>query len=98
LRFRAPLDQRWADNFNADPVGDWRRLGPGKLFVDNELLNQRQTTPAIFLGPMQADPAALIHLTVPFPAECEPVEQLRRLSSVVTSPLKGEMLLKPVFD
>ena len=61
----APLQDRGTDQGVTEEVGAHGRPGLGELFIQDHLLQQRQSLAAVFDGPPSTDPATGEELLVP---------------------------------
>ena len=71
LRFRTVRHEGRTDDHQPQQVGHFRSLGASHLFREYCLLDQRGSPPAVFLGPVDARPAGIVHLALPSAAILE---------------------------
>ena len=74
----AELDQRRAEQLLAEVVDQLRRVGPGVLLVEDDLLGQAEPAAAVLLRPAEAGPAVLGEVAVPGPPFLGPRARLAR--------------------
>src|ERR1019366_9693938 len=65
LLIGAPLEDRRAHQRVAKEVGAHGRVGPGELFVQDNLLHERESLAAVRDGPASADPPTREELLSP---------------------------------
>ena len=96
LLLGAVLQDGRADERVAEEVGAQRRLGPGELLGQDDVLHGRQALAAVLLGPRGADPAAVVELRRPLLVER--LLLLGRQLEALVEPAVGEVLLEPGPD
>ena len=65
LRGRAVGHQRGAEHRDAAAIDGLGRLGPRHLFVEDDLLHDRDAAAAVLGGPVEADVARLVQRALP---------------------------------
>jgi hypothetical protein len=65
LLLGAVRDERRADEVDADAVHHLRSAGAGHLFLEDRLLSQRRTAPAVRLRPVHGGPAGFVQPPLP---------------------------------
>src|SRR5207244_5234632 len=71
LSFRSEGDDGGTNEAEPEQVRKRRRTGATHLLHEDHLLNERRTAAAVFLGPRDTGPAALIHAPLPLAEEGE---------------------------
>ena len=71
LGLGAVLHEGGTDDADAQPIGGLRGAGAGHLLRIDSLLKQRGALAAVFLGPVDANPAAVVELALPGTPEGE---------------------------
>src|SRR5580704_7566029 len=92
LSFRSVGNDGGADETQAERVGHGRRFNARHLFPKYGLLHQRGTAPAVFLGPGNRGPAALLQFLLP---SAEIRERFFHGLFAPLLPVLGDMRSKP---
>src|SRR5579862_1128931 len=97
LRLGAELDEGWAEQVERAVTGEDRRMRPEILLIEDHLLDKARATPAILLGPRDADPAGGIHFLLPVDALLERLAVGRdaRIRRVFDLEIVGQVGVEP---
>ena len=93
LRVGAESDDGWADQHEAENIGERRRTGQRHLFGEDDLLHERGAAAAEFLGPIDAGPAGRENLFLPLAQEFKTREHL--VFGAMFFPIGGDVGMQP---